>query len=57
MPSMLLEHVAGRIAKAIVGYSPDILSVDLTVTKVNPPIGADCNGAGVEIHLINDKTI
>lgn len=57
VPSMLLEHVAGRIAKAIVGYSPDILSVDLTVTKVNPPIGADCNGVGVEIHLINDKTI
>lgn len=56
VPSKLLEHVAGRIAAAVVEYSPAIRSVDLTVTKVNPPMGADCGGAGVEIHLINDKT-
>lgn len=56
VPSKLLEHVAGRIAAAVVEYCPAIRSVDLTVTKVNPPMGADCCGAGVEIHLINDKT-
>lgn len=56
VPSKLLEHVAGRIAAAVVEYCPAIRSVDLTVTKVNPPMGADCGGAGVEIHLINDKT-
>ena len=34
--SQLVEHVAGRIAHR--------------VTKLNPPFGADCEGAGVEIH-------
>lgn len=51
VPSKLLEHVAGRIAAAVVEYCPAIRSVDLTVTKVNPPMGADCGGAGVEIHF------
>ena len=54
--SRLLEHVAGRIAKAIEEAFPQIYSIDLKVTKLNPPIGADSEGAEVEIHLINDKT-
>ena len=49
-PSKLLEHVAGRIAKAIGREFPQVTSIDLTLTKVNPPMGADCEGAGVEIH-------
>ena len=55
-PSNLLEHVAGRIAGAIVKCFPQVTSIDLELTKQNPPMGADCDGAGVEIHLINDKT-
>ena len=55
-PSALLEHVAGRIAQVLFDYDKRILSVDLWLTKVNPPMGADCQGAGVELHLINDKT-
>jgi dihydroneopterin aldolase len=55
-PSNLLEHVAGRIADAIVKHFPQVTSIDLALTKQNPPMGADCDGAGVEIHLINDKT-
>ena len=55
-PSNLLEHVAGRIADAIVGHFPQVPSIDLELTKQNPPMGADCDGASVEIHLINDKT-
>ena len=55
-PSNLLEHVAGRIADAIVGHFPQVTSIDLELTKQNPPMGADCDGASVEIHLINDKT-
>jgi dihydroneopterin aldolase len=54
--SKLLEHVAGRIAEAIEKNFPMVTSIDLTVTKQNPPMGADCHGAAVEIHLINDKT-
>ncbi len=55
-PSALLEHVAGRIANAIVRQFPAVSSIDLKLTKKNPPMGADCEGAGVELHLINDKT-
>lgn len=50
-PSKLLEHVAGRIAEALKASFPAIRSIDLSVTKVNPPMGACCLGAGVEIHL------
>ena len=49
-PSKLLEHVAGRIVKAIGNAFPQVSSIDLTLTKQNPPMGADCDGAGVEIH-------
>lgn len=55
-PSALLERVAGRIAEALFASDSKILSIDLWLTKVNPPMGADCQGAGVELHLINDKT-
>ena len=54
-PSALLEHVAGRIVNAINQSFPAIQTIDLTLTKQNPPMGADCEGAGVELHLINDK--
>ena len=53
-PSKLLEHVAGRIAEAISLAFPQVTSIDLELTKLNPPMGADCEGASVEIHLIND---
>lgn len=56
VPSQLLEHVAGRIAKAIEAAFPQITSIDLVLTKLNPPMGAHSDGASVEIHLINDKT-
>lgn len=55
-PSNLLEHVAGRIVQAIEEAFPLVTSIDLELTKLNPPMGADCGGASVEIHLINDKT-
>ena len=49
-PSKLLEHVAGRIVAAIDKTFPLVTSIDLTLTKLNPPMGADCEGAGVEVH-------
>lgn len=55
-PSSLLEHVAARIVSAISASFGQITSIDLELTKLNPPMEADCAGAGVEIHLINDKT-
>ena len=56
-PSNLLEHVVARIGKAIFKEYPLAESIDLTLTKLNPPIGADTSGAGVCVHLINDKTL
>ena len=55
-PSNLLEQVAGRFADAVIKAFPQVTSIDLELTKENPPMGADCDGAGVKIHLINDKT-
>lgn len=57
VPSALLERVAGRIGERLFRQFPAILSIDLTIIKVNPPMGADSEGAGVEVHLINDKTL
>ena len=51
IPSNLLEHVAGRIAKSVIDTFPQVQRVDLTVVKLNPPMGADCQGAGVEIRV------
>ena len=51
-PSKLLEHVAGRMAEAIGRAFPQVTSIDLVLTKQNPPMGADCEGAGVEIHWL-----
>ena len=51
VPSQLLEHVAGRIVKAITAAFPEVTSIDLELTKQNPPMGADCDGAGVELRI------
>ncbi len=55
VPSQLIEHVAGRVAERLFELFPAITSLRLSLTKVNPPMGADCDGAGVEIELTNDK--
>ena len=52
----LLEKVAGNIGSHLIQAFPLIQAIDLQITKVNPPMGADCKGAGVEVHLINDKS-
>ena len=56
IPSRLLEHVAGRIADEVFDAWPDVQYLHLEITKINPPMGADCDGATVVVHLINDKT-
>lgn len=49
IPSALLEHVAGRIVKALRREFPRVEAIQLSVTKCNPPMGADCDGAGIEV--------
>ncbi len=50
VPSKSLEHVAGRILRRLFDDYPSISRVRLTLTKENPPMGADCREAGVEIE-------
>ena len=56
IPSALLEHVAGRIGKAVFQRFPEATAVDVEVVKCNPPLGVQCAGASVSLHLINNKT-
>lgn len=55
-PSKLIEHVAGRIADRLTREHSKISTIMLRITKLNPPMGADCQGAGVEIHVASEKT-
>ncbi len=55
-PSKLLENVALRIAEKVFQRFPEVGELCLDLRKVNPPMGADCDGAGIELHLRNDKT-
>lgn len=57
IPSSLLEGLAGRMGERLLRRYPQIEELDLYIYKVNPPMGADCQGAGIEVHLINDKTL
>lgn len=56
-PSCLLEHVAGRIGRSIFTELPKVTTLDVSVEKLNPPMGGEMQCAAVELHLINDKTI
>ena len=49
--SKLLEHVGGRIANAIIDRFPRVSAVRLKILKENPPMGADCRGAGIELTI------
>jgi dihydroneopterin aldolase len=49
--SKLLEHVGGRIANRIKNEFPQITSIELTIDKENPPMGAECLAAGIDIKI------
>ncbi|MBR2155299.1 MAG: dihydroneopterin aldolase [Bacteroidaceae bacterium] len=50
VPSQLLEHVGGRIVKALHRQFPEVKAIKLRIIKDNPPMGADLQGAGIEIE-------
>ena len=52
-PVDLVEHLAGVIGERLFQRWPQIEAIDVTVIKLNPPMGADCQGAGIELHLTN----
>jgi len=48
-PSRLLEYAGGRIVKELFNNFESIKAVRLQLLKDNPPLGADCEGMGIEI--------
>ena len=50
VPSKLLEHVGGRIAMKLFEVFPAIEEIELRLSKRNPPMGADIDAAGIELH-------
>ncbi len=54
-PRDLLERVAYCITSKLIERWPDITGVHIKVTKCNPPMGAECDGASVEMSLVNQK--
>lgn len=50
-PSALLENVCYRIADKVFSEFPSIEEATVSVEKLNPPFGADCHGATVEMHF------
>ena len=51
VPSQLLEHVAARIGRRVLETFDKVTAATVKVTKLNPPMGADCKGASVEIKV------
>jgi dihydroneopterin aldolase len=50
-PSQLLEHVAGRVAQRVLDDFPQVEQLSIRITKCNPPMGADCQGASVTLEV------
>ena len=46
----LLERLGGRIAEVVLGLDERIAAVDVTVTKLRPPVPVDLASAAVRIH-------
>ncbi len=51
IPSLLLEHVGGRICKSLFEHFPTATAIHLEIIKENPPMGADCRGAGIALDV------
>lgn len=47
--SKLLEHVAGRIVRRLKGEYPEVESVEIKLSKQNPPVGGQVDFASVII--------
>ncbi len=50
VPSKLLEHVGGRFVEKLFQQFPTLEEIELHLSKRNPPMGADIESAGIELH-------
>ena len=51
-PSSLIEHVAGRILKAIKDRFPHIQALVVKITKLTPPVNGEMDSASVTIQSL-----
>ena len=49
VPSKLLEYLAYRISKRLFDDFTAIKSIEITIFKENPPMGADCKEVGIKV--------
>ncbi|MCD8031947.1 MAG: dihydroneopterin aldolase [Bacteroides sp.] len=49
IPSLLLEHVCGRIVKHLFQHFPLLQEIRIKLYKRNPPMGTDIQRAGVSM--------
>lgn len=54
VPSNLLEHVAGRMARRIAQEWEQAEEIFVAITKENPPMGGQMEGATVELCFKKD---
>jgi len=47
VPSKLIEHVAGRIMRALKARFPQLTAIEIRLAKRNPPFGGDIREAAV----------
>lgn len=47
IPSKLIEHVGQRILDKIIAEFPEILSLELKLSKLNPPLGAKVEAVSI----------
>ncbi len=57
IPSKLLEHVAQRIIKSIFKQSNLVDKVQVSVAKINPPIGGDVASVSVVLKEKKESSI
>ena len=50
VPSKLLEHVSGRIIQKLFDQFACIAEIEHRLYERNPPMGADIESAGIELH-------
>ena len=55
IPSKLLEHACQRIARRLFHDFPTIETIDIRLSKENPPMGACAESIGVEVHYVHSK--
>src|SRR5207253_9709148 len=53
-PSKLIEHLAARLARAILRHDPRIREAEVRVSKLNPPLKGNTTGQ-VSVTLRRDR--